>query len=349
MIDNLSEKTLVELEQLVLEMGQKKYLAGYIFNFIHARNIKDISDITVAGKLFRNRLAEQGYYIGLLTLEKKLIDKDGTIKYVFESGSRDRCIETVLLRDGRRRTVCISTQLGCAMGCSFCATARLGFKRNLSVGEIVGQVSAVETAEGKITNIVYMGMGEPFLNYNAVLKSLTILNHPRGKNIGIRHITISTCGIVPAIRKFAEQSLQPRLAVSLNAPSDELRTQLMPINAKYPIAELLDALRFYQARTGRRITFEYVMLKGFNDTNSHARKLIGLLNGFSCNVNLIEHNPYPGCKYKGSSSERINSFASILDKGGIETTTRFRMGRDINAACGQLGSTQPRGMMDERR
>ena len=337
MTGELTEKTFDELEQLVLEMGQKKYLADYIFNFIHARNITVLSEITVLSRSFRRKLAEQGFHIGSLALEQKFTDKDGTVKYVFESGQKNRRIETVLLRDERRRTACVSTQLGCAMGCSFCATARLGFKRNLSASEILGQVNAAEAQDGKITNIVYMGMGEPLLNYDAVVRSLAILNHPKGKNIGIRHITVSTCGIAPAIRKLAGEILQPRLAVSLNAPTDELRTQLMPVNAKFPIADLLKALRFYQAQTRRRITFEYVMLKGLNDSNSHAKMLIRLLDGFSCNVNLIEHNPYPGCIYSGSSSERINSFARLLDKAGVETTTRFRMGRDIHAACGQLG------------
>jgi 23S rRNA (adenine2503-C2)-methyltransferase len=334
---NLTEKTFEELEELVVAMRQKKYLAGYIFSFIHTRNISDVSEITVLSKLFRKQLAEQGYYIGRLAIEKKLSDKDGTIKYLFKAGD-EGFIETVLLRDDNRRTACISTQLGCAMGCAFCATARLGLNRNLTAGEIIGQVNAAEADEGNITNIVFMGMGEPLLNYDNVIRTISILNHPEGKNIGIRRITVSTCGIAPAIRKLADDVLQPRLAVSLNAPGDQLRTQLMPINAKFPIAEVLKAVRFYQERTHRRVTFEYVMIKDLNDSAAHAKMLIKLLEGLLCNVNLIEHNPYPGCKFQGSGSERIKNFAILLDKAGIETTTRFRMGRDIKAACGQLGS-----------
>jgi 23S rRNA (adenine2503-C2)-methyltransferase len=334
---NLTEKKLDELEELVLAMGQKKYLAGYIFSFIQTRNILEIAEITALSKLFRRQLAEQAYYIGWLAVEKKLTDKDGTIKYLYKVGDEEY-IETVLLRDDNRRTACISTQLGCAMGCTFCATARLGLKRNLTAGEIIGQVNAAEADEGKITNIVFMGMGEPLLNYDNVMRTISILNHPQGKNIGIRRITVSTCGIAPAIRKLADESIQPRLAVSLNAPIDKLRTQLMPINDKFPIAEVLKAVRFYQESTHRRVTFEYVMIKDMNDSGSHAKMLIKLLEGLQCNVNLIEHNPYPGCNYQGSGSDRIKSFALLLEKAGIETTTRFRMGRDIKAACGQLGS-----------
>lgn len=337
MSKELTEKTPSEIEQIVLSMGQKKYLAGYIFKFIHIGNISDISEITVLSKAFRRQLAEQGYYIRRLAVEKKLTDKDGTVKYLFESGEKDRRIETVLLRDSKRRTACISTQLGCSMGCTFCATAGGGFKRNLSTSEIVGQLDAIQAQEGKITNIVYMGMGEPLLNYDAVIRSLAVLNHPQGMNIGIRHMTVSTCGIVPAIRKLADEALHPRLAVSLNAPIDEIRTQLMPINTRFPIVDLLKALRFYQDRVHRRVTFEYVMIKDLNDSDSHARMLVKLLSGFDCHVNLIEHNPYPGCEYQGSSSERIDDFASLLNGAGISATVRFRMGRGIYAACGQLG------------
>jgi 23S rRNA (adenine2503-C2)-methyltransferase len=245
------------------------------------------------------------------------------------------------------------------MACSFCATARIGFKANLTAGQIVDQVNIcaegvppsdrgqslpracrgdARDTIGRISNVVYMGMGEPLANYDATIKSLGILNHPAGKNIGIRHMTVSTCGLVPAIRNLASEEVRPRLAVSLNAPTDALRTQLMPINGKYPITELMKAVRFYQSRIRQRVTFEYVMIKGLNDSTDHARMLVKLLDGFLCNVNLIEHNPYPGCEFTGSSRERIKQFASVLDRAGIETTVRFRMGRGIKAACGQLGA-----------
>jgi 23S rRNA (adenine2503-C2)-methyltransferase len=334
---DLKDKTPDELEQLVMELGQKKYLAKYIFHFIHVENVTEISQITPLSKAFRQKLAEQGYYISSLTVAKKLTDKDGTAKYLFGLTDGER-IEAVLLPEAKRQTLCISTQVGCNLDCLFCATAKIGFRRNLRAAEIVDQVNTVEADAGKITNIVYMGMGEPLLNYDAVIKSLSILNHPEGKNIGIRHITISTCGIIPAIKKLAREELQPRLAISLNATTDELRTKLMPINAKYPLAELFKAIRDYQHITGRRVSFEYVMIKGLNDSDEHARMLVKLLRGLMCHVNLIEHNPHPGCEFAGSGSERIKQFAAVLERAGIETTVRFKMGRKIQAACGQLGA-----------
>jgi len=334
---DLKDKTPGEIEQIVESLGGKKYLAGYIFHFIHTKDAEEISEIKPLSKVFREQLAGQGYFISRLSVLNKLADKDGTAKYAFALGDGGR-IETVLLLDGRRRTLCVSTQVGCAMACTFCATAKLKLRRNLTSAEIADQVNTVQKDAGRISNVVYMGMGEPLANYAAVVKSLGILNHPKGKNIGIRHITVSTCGLAPEIRKLASEDVHPRLAVSLNAPTDALRTKLMPINAKYPIAELLKAVRFYQDRTRQRVTFEYVLIKGLNDSAGHAKMLVNLLKGLACNVNLIEHNPFPTCKYAGSDSARIREFAAVLDQAGIETTTRFRMGRNIKAACGQLGA-----------
>ncbi|UCC98373.1 MAG: 23S rRNA (adenine(2503)-C(2))-methyltransferase RlmN [Phycisphaerales bacterium] len=336
MNQDLKDKTLDELEQIVADLGRKKYLAQYIFHFIHVEGATEVSQITPLSKAFRAQLLAQGYRISNLDILDKLTDKDGTIKYVFALDAGR--IETVLLHDGQRRTLCVSTQVGCTMDCRFCATAQIPFQRNLTAAEIVDQVNIAQSDGGRISNIVYMGMGEPLANYAAVVKSLRMLNHPKGKNIGIRHITISTCGLAPAIRKLAGEAVCPRLAVSLNAPTDTLRTRLMPINAKYPIAGLLAAVRFYQSRTRQRITFEYVMIKDMNDLAEHAKTLPKLLEGVLCNVNLIEHNPYLGCEFAATSSTRIRQFASILDRAGIETTVRFRMGRGIKAACGQLGA-----------
>ncbi len=334
---DLKDKTLGELERIVAELGGKKYLAAYVFQFIHVEDAAEISQITPLSKALRKKLTEQGYHISRLAVAEKLTDEDGTAKYLFELAD-DRRIETVLLLDGERRTLCVSTQVGCGMDCRFCATARIGFERNLTAGEIVDQVNAVQKDAGRISNVVYMGMGEPLANYEAVVKSLHILNHSRGKNIGIRHLTVSTCGIVPAIRKLACEDIRPRLAVSLNATSDEVRAKLMPINAKYPIGDLLKAVRFYQDKTRQRVTFEYVMIEALNDSTAQAKLLIKLLKPLACNVNLIEHNPHPHCKYAGSGGDRIRRFASVLQDAGIETVVRFKMGRDINAACGQLGA-----------
>lgn len=334
---DLKDKTPGELERIVVDLGGRKYLAAYIFQFIHVEDAVEVSQITPLSKAFRWQLTARGYHISSLTVADKLTDKDGTAKYLFELGDGNR-IETVLLLDDKRRTLCVSTQVGCTMGCLFCATAKIPFGRNLTAGEIADQVNAVQADTGRIGNVVYMGMGEPLANYAAVVKSLGILNHPKGKNIGIRHMTVSTCGIVPAIRKLAGENVHPRLAVSLNAPSDDLRTRLMPINAKYPIADLLKAVRFYQAKTRQRVTFEYVMIKGLNDSTTQAALLAKLLKGLACNVNLIEHNPHPRCKYAGSGAERIRTFESLLEDAGIETVVRFKMGRSIRAACGQLGA-----------
>ncbi len=346
MSKDLKDKTLRELERLVVDLGGKKYLAEYIFHFIHVEDATEISQITPLSKALRRQLTEQGYYISRLTVANKLTDEDGTAKYLFEMGDGSR-IETVLLLDDKRRTLCVSTQVGCAMDCRFCATARIGFRRNLTAGEIVDQVNTVAKDGGRISNVVYMGMGEPLANYAAVVKSLGILNDPKGKNIGIRHITVSTCGIVPAIRKLAAEDVHPRLAVSLNAPTDDVRTRLMPINEKYPIVDLLRAVRDYQGRTRQRVTFEYVMIKGLNDSPDQARLLVKLLKGLACNVNLIEHNPHPRSKYEGSGGERIRRFASVLEDVGIETVVRFKMGRGIRAACGQLGADWIDGKADE--
>jgi 23S rRNA (adenine2503-C2)-methyltransferase len=332
---DLKGKTIEELEKVVVALGQKKYLAGYLFKFIHAQNGREIAALSTLSKAFRAQLVEQGYFISQLKVVDALTDPDGSAKYLFELADGER-IEAVLLPEEERKTLCVSTQVGCPMGCAFCATGRIQFRRNLTAGEIVDQVNTVEEQAGRITNLVYMGMGEPLLNYDAVLTSIRILNHSAGKNIGIRHITISTSGIVPGIKRLADEALRPRLAISLSAPTDALRSKLMPAAGRYPIAELLGVVRAYQAQTGQRVTFEYVLIDKVNDSVTHARMLVKLLRGLMYNVNLIEHNPFSGCEFTGSNRERIQRFAAVLKDAGVETTIRFKMGRRIQAACGQL-------------
>jgi len=374
---DLKDKTIEELEQIVVSLGQKKYLAGYIFSFIHTKNVDEIAQITPLSKALRSQLAEQGYFISQLKIVSKLTDPDGTIKYLFELSDGNR-IETVLLFDegppdkdirgqaqmqtygGRRRTLCISTQVGCATNCAFCATGKIKLQRNLTAAEIVDQVNTIanwrfriadcskirnlqseirnKRPDGRITNVVYMGMGEPLLNYDAVVRSIRILNHPAGKNIGIRHITVSTCGIVPAIKKLADEEIRPRLAISLNAPTDALRNKLMPINTKYPIKDVLAAANYYQRKAKQRVSFEYVLIKGVNDTVLYARMLARLLRDLRWRINLIEFNPHRLCEFEASGRERIRKFADVLKDAGIKTTIRFKKGRSINAACGQLGA-----------
>jgi 23S rRNA (adenine2503-C2)-methyltransferase len=334
---DLKNKTLSELEDIVENFGQKRYLAKYIFTFIHSKNAVNISNISPLSKAFRVNLAGQDYYISHLNTVQTFTDPDGTIKYLFELADGNR-IETVLLFDDKRKTLCVSTQVGCAMSCAFCATAKLKFKRNLTAAEIADQLNIIQKDKGRINNVVYMGMGEPLLNYDAVLKSVRILNHPQGKNIGLRHLAISTCGNADAIRKLADEDIHPRLAISLNAPTDTLRSKIMPINKKYPVAALMAAVKYYQLKTELRVTFEYVLIKGLNDSALHAQTLAELAHQVKCNINLIEYNPHPLCPFAASSKETIKRFARILDDAGIETTIRFKKGRRIKAACGQLGA-----------
>jgi 23S rRNA (adenine2503-C2)-methyltransferase len=365
---DLKSKTVAELERLVIELGQKKYLAGYIFGFIHTRGVNDISAITPLSKSFRTRLAEQGYYISKLEVIDKLTDPDGTVKYVFGTADGKR-VESVFLFDDGRRTLCVSTQVGCAMGCVFCATGRLGLARNLSAGEIVDQVNIVEALNGcdarfvkrrtldatdtsratdrRITNVVFMGMGEPLANYDVVLDAVRILNHPQGRKIGIRHITVSTCGLPEGVERLADEDIQPRLAISLNAPTDAIRRRLMPVAGKFPLDRLFRAVVLYQHKTHNRVTFEYCLIKGVNDTALHARLLVKLLRPVRCNVNLIEYNPPPllrfakqsgGGDFRPSSQEAVERFAKVLKEADLETTIRPKRGQTIKAACGQLGA-----------
>jgi 23S rRNA (adenine2503-C2)-methyltransferase len=337
---DLKNKTLDELEGIVESFGQKKYLAKYIFTFIHTKNVKDIADISTLSKAFREELNKNGFHISHLKTEKSLTDPDGTVKYLFELHDGNK-IESVLLFDDNRKTVCVSTQAGCAMDCAFCATAKLKLRRNLTAAEIVDQINVIDADKGKINNIVFMGMGEPLNNYDAVLKAVRILNHPAGKNIGIRHITISTCGNADAILKLAKEDIAPRLAVSLNAVTDELRSKLMPvISKKYPIKKLLDSIKDYQAIVKQRITFEYVLIKDMNDSSNDAKKLCRIIKDIKCNVNLIEYNEHAHCDFQSSDRGIIKNFAQILTDAGIETVIRYKKGRDIKAACGQLGAEQ---------
>jgi 23S rRNA (adenine2503-C2)-methyltransferase len=352
---DLKSKTFAELERLVVELGQKKYIAGYIFGFIHKRGVNDISAITPLNKSFRNRLVEEGRYISKLEVIDKLTDPDGTVKYVFGLADGGR-VEAVLLFDNDRRTLCVSTQVGCAMGCVFCATGRLGLARNLTTAEIVDQVNLVTrdsapvtrfhraTSDGsRVTNVVFMGMGEPLANYDCVLAAVRILNHPKGQTIGIRHLTISTCGLPEEIERLADEDILLRLAISLNAPTDAIRQKLMPIAKKYSLDRLFSAIELYQRKTHNRVTFEYCLIKGVNDNVLHARMLVRRLRPFLCNVNLIELNPISGrrmadsvwssdhctlhaerCfKPSGPEATRLGGGSSVA-KEGLETPSRSR-------------------------
>jgi len=335
---DLKNKTLSELQQIAEKLGGKSYLAKYLFSFLHVHNINDIDLITPLPKELRTKLIDDGFFISQLKIIEKLTDPDGTVKYLFETADGQK-IESVLLDETGRKTICLSTQIGCRLGCKFCATGYLKFQRNLTAGEIIDQAGDISADSScKINNLVYMGMGEPLDNYENTLKAVRILSDQSGKKIGIRRQTISTVGLPDGIRKLADEDIYPRLAVSLHAADDNLRKQIVPAANKYPLPELINAMKYYQQKTERRITIEYCMMDGINDGLDCVHKLVQLLKGLKVSVNLIEYNPHGGADFKAAARERIKAFKDILMQSGIETIVRFRRGRSIKAACGQLGA-----------
>ena len=273
---------------------------------------------------------------------REINSKDGFTHKVAFNLVDERVIETVLMRYEKRNTVCVSTQAGCAMGCVFCATGQMGYKRNLSSGEIVEQVYRfardLQKAGDKVTNIVFMGMGEPFHNYHAVMKAIDMLNDPDGFNLGQRHMTISTVGLIPGIRRFAAEKCQVNLAISLHAVEDALRTSMVPINKKFPLVDLLDACREYVHNTGRRVTFEYALIQDVNDSTEQAAKMAGMLKGLICHVNVIPLNPTKKYSGQATTREKAQAFQKVLQESGIPCTIRLRRGIEIQAGCGQLAS-----------
>jgi 23S rRNA (adenine2503-C2)-methyltransferase len=335
---DLKNKTLPELQQIAEIFGAKPYIAKYIFSFIHQQNINDINLISTLPKELRGKLTQAGYFISQLKIAEKLTDPDGTVKYLFETADGNE-IEAVLLDENGRKTICLSMQIGCRLGCRFCATGYLKFQRNLTAGEIIDQVNTIsKDADCKINNIVFMGMGEPLENYDDTLRAVRILACPFGKNIGIRRQTISTVGIVEGIKRLASEDIYPRLAVSLHAPDNDIRKKIVPAANKYPLSDILNAIQFYNSKTGRRITVEYCMIDKINDSSDCAKRLADILAGLDVSVNLIEYNPHPGCDFKPADREKIRIFKDILMRLGFETIIRFRRGRSIKAACGQLGA-----------
>lgn len=333
---NLKDYTYEELELLVKEeLEEPKFRAKQIFTWLY-RGVTSFDELTDLSKSLREKL-KAGYSLGNLTIAEKYISSiDETRRYLLQLDDGN-CIESVLMKYHHGYTVCISSQVGCAMGCAFCASTRGGKVRNLSAGEIIGQVMTVQQDLGeRISNIVMMGIGEPLDNYDEVSKFLEIVNHPQGLCIGHRHISLSTCGLVPKIKELADKNLQITLSVSLHAATDEKRSQIMPVNRKYPICELLDACRYYIEKTNRRISFEYTLIQGVNDTPEEADRLLKLLKGILCHVNLIPVNPVKETGFKQGSRQSIEAFRAILERGGIAATIRREMGSDIRAACGQL-------------
>lgn len=333
---NIYNLTRDEMEEYFVSHGSKKFHADQLFIWLYEKRISSVSEITNIKKDMLEQLERDFSFskLKLVTVER---DVD-VCKYLFELYDGEH-IEAVLMRHDYGNSVCVSSQVGCNMGCKFCESGRRKRVRNLEIYEMVTQLLMIEEDLGeRISHVVVMGIGEPFDNYDNLLKFLLIINHPKGLAIGARHITVSTCGIVPKILEFSQFPLQINLAISLHAPTDKLRDQIMPINKAYPLKELVSALEVYLSRTNRRITFEYIMLAGVNDTVECAKELVKLIGHLNCYVNLIPYNETNNLEFKRSSTVQIMKFYDILKKNRLEVTIRREFGSKISAACGQLRS-----------
>lgn len=331
----ISSYTLKGLTALMKELGQPAFRAKQIFHWLHQKLVTEFSAMTDQPKALLAKL-EEGYYIAAPAIVRRQQSKDGTVKYLFalEDGN---CIETVIMRYHYGVTACVSSQVGCRMGCRFCASTQAGRVRNLEAGEIAGQIYAAQKDIGeRISHIVLMGIGEPLDNFDNVMDFLSIISSPDGVNIGMRNISLSTCGIVPMIDKLAEKKLQLTLSISLHAPNDAMRSGMMPVNDAYPVAQLISACRRYQQTTGRRVSFEYSMVRGVNDSPATAKELAALIRGMGAHVNLIPINPVDGSPYSATDAENVKRFQTLLTDLGVNATVRRRLGSDISAACGQL-------------
>jgi len=345
---DLAELEPRELEGVVADAGGEAYHARQLYRWIHRRGVSDFAGMTDLSRALRARLGER-CVVGTPRVVEEQVSSDGTRKLVLELADRHR-IESVFIPDTPAMTFCVSTQVGCAMGCGFCLTGRMGLARHLTAGEIVAQVRLLAAATGLLDaafNIVLMGMGEPLHNYDATMKALRMLNAVEGLAVPPRRVTLSTVGIVPGLERLAREALMPNVAVSLHATTDEQRSVLVPPNAKYPLGAILDACRRFPLRKRSRITFEYVLLDDVNDTPEDARRLVRLLSGIKAKVNLIPLNPAPGIPYRRPADERVDRFAGILASRRLTVSVRKSRGRDIRAACGQLitesGATRSAG------
>ena len=332
---DIKSMTLTELEQEMLALGEPKFRAKQIYTWLH-RGVRSFEEMSNLSKALRERLAEE-YALNCPTVARRLESKkDGTIKYLWRLADGN-CVESVLMRYHYGNTVCISSEVGCPMGCAFCASTLGGLVRRLKPSEMLDQVLFTQIDSGlPISNIVLMGIGEPLDNYETVLRFLELVNSPEGMNIGMRHISLSTCGVVDKIDALAEKNLQLTLSVSLHAPTDEIRSGIMPINRKFPVDTLLNACRRYFEKTGRRISFEYAMIRGVNDTPEIAKMLGKKLKGIAAHVNLIPLNDVEESPLKPSYPQTVRAFQTSLEEQGIPATVRRTLGSDINASCGQL-------------
>lgn len=334
---NIRNYNLEDLKEEMKKLGEKPFRAEQIFQWLYIEKVANFSEMTNLSLDLRKKL-EDNYHSGNFKIEHKLISKDGTKKYLFNLCDKEKnLIETVLMQYHHGFTVCVSSQIGCKMGCKFCASTGIAFVRNLEAGEIVEQIIAIEQDENiRISNIVFMGIGEPLDNFENVMKAIEIINHPKGLNIGARHISISTSGLVPKIYELADRQMQCTLSISLHSSNNNTRSAMMPINQTYPIEELIKACKHYIQKTNKRISFEYALAKENNDNLEDAKQLVKLLKGMLAHVNLIPINEIEKGSYIKSTNENILQFRDYLNEHGIVATIRRELGSDINAACGQL-------------
>lgn len=327
-----------ELKEWLKQHNEKAFRAEQIFDWLYKKRVSSFADMSNLSKSLRDLLEEHFIFTTLKTLIQQT-SSDGTIKFLFELND-GYSIETVLMRHNYGNSVCVTTQVGCRIGCTFCASTLGGLKRNLEAGEIVAQVVKVQQAldetEERVDSIVIMGIGEPFDNYDNMMSFLKIVNHDKSLNIGARHITVSTSGIIPKIYQFADENMQINFAISLHAPNTELRSRLMPINRAYSLPELIKAVRYYTNKTGRRVSFEYGLFGSVNDQVEHAEELANLIKGLKCHVNLIPVNYVPERDYVRTPKKQIQLFEKTLKDRGVNVTIRREQGHDIDAACGQL-------------
>ena len=333
---DIKSLTLDGLKNEMLSIGAQPFRAKQIYTWLHVRRVSDFSEMTDLSLSLREQL-EANYYINELKIKRKLVSKiDSTVKYLFELVDSE-CIESVVMRYNHGNTICISSQVGCRMGCKFCASTIGGKVRDLAPSEMLDQINAAEKDLGEsISNVVMMGIGEPLDNFDNVMDFLTILSSKEGYNKSLRHLSLSTCGVCDKIDLLADKKLQLTLSISLHAPNDEIRNSIMPVNHKWNVKKLIDTCKRYIQKTGRRISFEYTLIHGVNDTDECARQLARLLEGMICHINLIPVNEVNETSFIKSEKARIASFSNILTSKGITTTVRRKLGADIEAACGQL-------------
>lgn len=334
MKEKLFGRTLPELKEITASLGFPEYTAGQIADWLYKKRIRTVSEMTNIS-LKNREVLSRTFEVGLTPYTKVQVSADGTKKYLFPAGS-SKWIETAMIPEKERNTVCVSSQVGCKMGCLFCMTGRQGFQGQLTAGDILNQLLSIDES-GKVTNVVYMGMGEPFDNTSEVLKSLHILTAGWGCGMSPRRITVSSIGIIPGMRSFLDQC-HAHLAISLHTPFPEERQKLIPAQVPYPLSAVCEELKKRNFGKQRRLSFEYIMFKDFNDTPEHVKALTKLLKGIPCRVNLIRFHPFPGTSLKGSSETSIREFKDRLNRQGILTTIRTSRGEDISAACGQLST-----------